>query len=126
MAVFDWGTPPIHSTWVEVATPSSGAVISEIDSTLLGTSVFRTGQSKAAQVTWIVGGSSNGSYLLEQCLSTGLGSTAVRKVVGVYSPNFQSGQYMTRHVLEKDDRLRIRAASSVALAFGHITVEYLT
>jgi hypothetical protein len=124
MASFDWGNPPIHSTAVEVATPSSGAMIAELDSTVLGTAQFKTGQSKVALVTWVVGGSSNGSYLLEQATSTA--STAIRKVVGVYSPNFQSGQYQTRHVLEKDDRLRIRVASSLTVTFGNIICEYLT
>lgn len=126
MAAFDWGSPPIHSTQGEVATVSTTTLIAEIDSTVLGTAAFRAGQSKVANVTWVVGGSSNASFVLEQALSTGIGATGVRKVVGVYAPSMQSGQYVTRHVLEKDDRLRIRCASTLTIAFGNIICEYLT
>jgi hypothetical protein len=125
MALFDYGSPPIHSTQTEQTNTSTSTLIAEIDSTVLGTAHFKPGQSKVANVTWLVGGSSNGSWLLEQVLSTGLGSTAFRKQVGIYAPAFQSGQYITRHVLEQNDRLRVRA-STLTIAYANIICEYLT
>lgn len=126
MAAFDWGSPPIHSTQTEQTNVSTTTLIAEIDSTVLGTAHFRAGQSKVANVTWIVGGSSNASMLLEQVSSTNVASTAIRKQVGVYTPNMQSAQYVTRHVLEVNDRLRVRCASTLTLAYGNISAEYLT
>lgn len=124
MAGFNWGSPPIHSTQTETATPSTSTLIAEIDSTVLGTAGFRSGQSQIAQVTWICGGSTNATMLLEHAISTALGS--VRKQITVYTPNLQSAQFVTRHVLEKDDRLRVRCASTLSIASASIMAEYLT
>jgi hypothetical protein len=117
MGVFDWGSPPIHSAQVEQTNVSTITLIAEIDSTVLGTAHFKDGQSKLADVAWIVGGSSNAQFLLEHALSTGLGSTGVRKVTGVYTIHSQS---------QKDDRLRVRCASTLTAAFASIQAEYLT
>jgi hypothetical protein len=127
MGVFDWGSPPIHSTQVEqVGGVSTTALIAEIDSTVLGTAQFKTGQSKLAHVTWVVGGTSNAQFLLEHALSTGLASTGVRKAMGVYTLHMQSQEFRSRLVLQKDDRLRVRCASTLTSAFANIQAEYLT
>jgi hypothetical protein len=126
MGVFDWGSPPIHSAQVEQTNVSTITLIAEIDSTVLGTAHFKDGQSKLADVAWIVGGSSNAQFLLEHALSTGLGSTGVRKVTGVYTIHSQSQQFQSRLVLQKDDRLRVRCASTLTAAFASIQAEYLT
>jgi autotransporter adhesin len=127
MSVFDWGTPPITSTQVEVAGGvSTTALIAEIDSTVLGTALLPTGRSKAAHITWTVGGTSNAAFVLEQALSTGLGSTGVRRAIGVYTLHMQSQQFTSRHVLERNDRLRVRCTSTLTSAFATIEAEYLT
>jgi hypothetical protein len=127
VATFNWGTPPIHSTQVEVSGGvSTTALLAEIDSTVLGTAALTEGRSITAHVTWTIGGSSNWAMVLEQALSTGLGSTAIRRVTGVYGLAMQSQQFETRHVLQKDDRLRVRATSTLTSAFATIQAEPLT
>lgn len=127
MGNFDWGSPPILSTQAELTGGvSTVALVAELDSTVLGTAAFRDTQSKIAHVAWTVGGTSNGTFVLEHALSTGLGATGVRSVIGVYTLHSQSQQFESRHVLEKNDRLRVRAASTLTTAFASIRAEYLT
>ncbi len=103
----DWGNRSINSTSGVAGNPSTSTLLAELDSTRLGTVDFRTG--KNFQVSWIVGASTIATYRLEHCLSTGLGSTAIRDVTLVQVPANQSGQYMLSYKLEPNDRLRVRA-----------------
>ena len=65
------------------------------------------------QVSWLVGASTAAIWQLEQCLSTGLGSTAVRDVTFVQTPAGQSGQYVLSYKLQKGDRLRARLQAAI-------------
>jgi len=105
-----WGNRPINSTSLVATDPTTATLIAEVDSTQLGSTSWPSG--KAYQVSWIVGASTAAIYRLEQCLSTGLGSTAIRDVVLVQVPAGASPQYVTSHYLEPGDRLRVRSNSS--------------
>ena len=125
MAWRDWGNPPINSTGAGfVSNPSTSDLVAEIDSTQLAT-ILSGGQS--FMVTWVLGGSTTLTWRLEQVLSTGLGSTAVRDLTLLTTPTGQSGQYTWTYKLEKGDRLRALLNSSVtATAYAKIIAEPLT
>lgn len=110
MAYFESGNVPIMSTGAGYGSdPSTATLLAEIDSTQLGT-ILSGGQ--AFQVTAILGASTNAQWLVEQCLSTGMGSTAVRASVTLITPTNMSGQYTWKWKLEPGDRLRARVNSS--------------
>ena len=85
-----------------------------------------TGQKLPVVVNWILGADTNVTWKLEAALSTGLGATATVDVIFVKTPTAQSGQYVTRHELQKDYRLRARLASTGANAAASIRAEVLT
>ena len=70
-------------------------------------------KGKPFQVLWVAGGSTNLTVRLEHCLSTGLGSTAIRDLTVVYTPSNQSPQYVTTVYIEPGDRLRVRVENSI-------------
>ena len=114
MAYFESGNVPIRSTGAGIGSdPSTGTILAEIDSTQLG-SILPSGQ--AFQITAIVGASTNAQWRIEQCLSTGLGSTAIRDVVTILTPTAMCGQYMWKWSLEPGDRIRARVNSSFTAA----------
>ena len=105
-----WGNEPINSSGGLTANPTTASLIAEVDSTALGSTGWAAG--KSYQVSWIVGASTLAVMRLEHCLSTGLGSTAIRDVVYAHTPSGVSPQYVTAHKLEPGDRLRVRVNSS--------------
>lgn len=114
MSFFTPGTPSVSSTQGLATNPSTSVLIAEIDSTQLA--IVSAGGSNY-QVTWLVGGSTIVTWQLEQCLSTGLDmSTAGRDLIYAWSPLNQTAQYVTKHRLEKGDRLRVRVNASLAAA----------
>ena len=129
MAWRDWGSTPINSTGGSSAdgletNPSTATLIAEVDSTqlaqvALGGSLY--------QVTYIIGASTNVTWMLEQALSTGLGSTAVRDRTYIQTPTGQSGQYILTYKLERGDRIRCRLQSAITgFATAKISAEPLT
>lgn len=79
------------------------------------------------QVTWILGCSTNAVWQIEQALSTGLGSTAVRDVSFIQTPANQSGQYILTYKLENGDRLRARLQTGITgFATAKISAEPMT
>lgn len=124
MSWFDWGDKPITSYdafssgagSAVISNPASTTLLAEIDSTKLHAGLYPGSPSTTAhrtfQVTWKVGASSNGSFLLEAAPSTALGSTAVRRRVIVFSPPNQTAQYTDYWTLQAGDRLRVLVAST--------------
>ena len=125
MALLDFGNPPINSTgFAPIAAGSTATLYAEVDSTQLGTKDFRADQKMFVEVRWIVGADTNVTWQLETATSTALNAGA--DVVYVKTPTAQSGQYVTRHALYKDYRVRARQASSGANGVAYISVEPLT
>lgn len=121
MAEWALGSPPIVqplSTVVVTANPSTASLIAELEPTSSGLyNGLYPGSSTNAhrnfQVTWICGASTNATWRLEQCLSTGLDmSTAGRWSMAVITPSNQTAQYTHRLRLTIGDRLRVRVNSS--------------
>jgi hypothetical protein len=110
MAYFESGNTPIQSTSAPLGSdPSTSTLLAEIDSTQLA-GTLPGGQNY--QITAIVGASTNAQWLIEQCLSTGLGSTAIRTLTSILTPTAMSGQYTWKWKLEQGDRIRARVNSS--------------
>ena len=125
MADFGYGNASYHSTSLGVtANPSTTALLAEIDSTVVDGFV---NARAVVQATWLVGGSTGATWVLEQALSTGLNmSTAGRAQAVVFTPANQTGEYVTRHNVERGDRFRCRHLSSQTGNFAaHIILEPL-
>lgn len=118
MSFFTPGSKAIASTAAPASNPSTSALIAEVDSTQL-----LDVKQQNVQVSWIVGCSTANTLQLEHCLSTGLGSTAIRDVTYVLVPKDQSGQYMTKHYVTAGDRFRVR--TNVALASANAMAKIL-
>lgn len=125
MAWRDWGSTPINSTGSGIVNnPSTSDLIAEIDSTQLG-SVLAAGS--LFQVSYLLGGSTTVVWSVEQCSSTGLGSTAVRDLTNICTPANQTGQYILTYKLEKGDRIRARVQSAfTGYATAKISAEPMT
>ena len=120
----DWGSVPVNSTGGLETNPSTDTLIAEIDSTQLG-AVLSGGS--VYQVSWLVGASTNAVWQFEHCLSTGLGSTAIRDQAFVQTPAGQSGQYVLSYKLQKGDRLRARLQAAITgVATCKISAEPMT
>jgi hypothetical protein len=125
MAFFDWGNQPIFSTgFAPIVAGSTTALFAELDSTQLGTKDYAVGQKGVAQVTWIVGADTNVTWQCEVATSTALNAG-----VNVFFPKTitaQSAQYVTKHELFKDYRIRVRQQSSGANGAASIIAEFQT
>jgi hypothetical protein len=111
----DWGNPPINST----SAPSAGgasttALLAELDSTQLGTKDLGAGQKLMVSVNWTVSSDTVVTLSYGSALSTGMGSTGWVNRVFVDLPGHQAGQFVTRHELFTNYRLRGNILSSVA------------
>jgi hypothetical protein len=125
MALFDVGNPPINSTgFAPVAAPSTASLIAELDSTQLGTVHFATGQSRIVHVYWKVGSDTAVTWQLEVATSTAL--NAGRIIEYPKTGTGLSAQFLSRYVIEKDERLRARMFSTGANAHASICAEYVT
>jgi hypothetical protein len=108
------GNPPITSTQGEATNPTTSALLAEV--TGLGGETKGGGTLYEARV--LLGASTLATFWVEQCQSTGLGSTALREG-GAYLGRrilygtIQSAQYMVRFRAEPGDRLRVRLQAAV-------------
>ena len=110
MAYFEPGNIPVLSTGAGLTTdPSTATLLAEIDSTQLS---MILPQGMPFQITALVGASTNAQWRIEQCLSTGTGSTAIRDLVTILTPTAMSGQYTWKWYLQAGDRIRARVNSS--------------
>jgi hypothetical protein len=124
VSYFDVGNNTINSTYAPVTGPDTTTLIAELDSTLLGTATFRTGQQQNVRVSWIVGADTNATWQLETCTSTALNSG-----VDIFYPKTvpsQSGQYVTAHRIGQNYRIRARLFSTAVNASAYISAEPLT
>lgn len=103
MAFFLPGTPPINSTAGQDTDPSTSAILAELDSTNFGST-----RGGIYHVSVWAGCSTVAELDLEHCLSTGLGSSAIREhTILRVSPNL-TPQYVKVFKLEPGDRIRVR------------------
>lgn len=111
----DWGNPPINSTNLPSAGgASTTTLVAELDSSRLGTVNLATGQKKLVSVNWIVSSDTVVTLSYGTSLSTGMGSTGWVDRAFVDLPGHQAGQFVTRHELHPNYRLRANLVSSVA------------
>ena len=113
MSFFATGNRTINSTGVGDVTsnPTTGTLIAEIDCNDTLAHVRSGGEPW--QAVWIVGTQTTlATFRLEQTLSTGLGSSAIRDLTLVMVSSGQSAQFVTKHSVEPGDRFRIRVNSS--------------
>lgn len=126
MGFRDWGSTPLNSTGGDAGdgletNPSTATIIARVTPAQL------QGQGVLHQVTFLIGASTNVIWQLEQCLSTGLGSTAVRDNTYVQTPANQTGQYILTYKVEKDDFFRCRLQAGITgVATAKISVEPIT
>jgi len=125
MAEFGWGNQSYHSTDLGLsANPTTSALLAEIDSTVIDG--FVGAQGAMVQATWWAGASTNANFVLEQALSTGLGSTAIVAQIVAQTPTAQTPQYISRHLVSRGDRFRVHLLSSfTGNAAAHIQLEPL-
>lgn len=133
MAWRDSGNAPINSTGGYsgstghnglLTNPSTSDIIAEIDSTQFANVTPRGG---VYLVTMELGASTLATWQIEQCLSTGLGSTAVRDLTFIQTPSGQSGQYQLTYKIEQGDRVRARLQSGITgVATAKLSAEPLT
>lgn len=124
MASRDTGNPPRLSTDASLqSNPSSGTVLAEIANL----------EDSQYEVRYIMGASTNCIWRLQQCLSSGLGSTAVVEETAVFTPANQSGEYILNYprlrggIYSTDARFRIVASTAITAQIGvKITAEALT
>ena len=108
------GNPPITSTQGEATNPTTSVLLAEV--TGLGGETKGAGTLYEARV--LVGASTLATFWVEQCLSTGLGSTALQEggaFLGrrVLYGTIQSAQYMLRFRAVSGDRLRVRVGTGL-------------
>ncbi len=125
MAWRDAGNQAVESSVLAVTSnPTTSALLAEIDATQLGSTAWP--RHREYMVTWVCGASSLASFRLDQALSTGLGSTAIRSRTVVFTGANQSAQFVLPYTLEPSDRLRVTVDSSfTGNAFVKIKAEPL-
>lgn len=125
MGASDWGNVPINSTGaVPIAAGSTTALFAELDSTMLGTKDFRTGQSRLYQVRYTLGGDTNITWQVGSASSTALNAGVDEMYIK--TPTGQSGQYVHELTLEQNYRIRVRQFSSGANGAAYISAVPLT
>lgn len=109
MAFFLPGTPPINSTAGQATDPSTSDILAELDSTNFGST-----RDGIYHVSVYPGCSTVATLWLEHCLSTGLGSTAIReRTLLRVSPNL-TPQYVKVFKLQRGDRIRVRPETAIS------------
>ena len=113
MSFFGWGNRSINSPSTGlVANPTTATLIAELD--VNGTNGSVRSGGEPYQVSWILGVATTlATFRCEQCLSTGLGDTAIRDLSVMLVSSGQSAQFITKHNAEAGDRFRVRVASSL-------------
>jgi len=110
----DWGNPPINAGGVTAGGQSTTAVIAELDSTVLGTKNLIAGQKLLVSVNWILSSDTVVTVKFGSGLSTGVASTSWVDLAFAELPGHQSAQFVTRHELFTNYRIRAGLQSSVA------------
>lgn len=134
MSFFAWGPNSIYSapsTGGPVTNPTTATLLAEIDFNSSQVSVPAGG--KTYGVTWIVGVPATvATFLLDHALSTGVGSTGIRRQIVAPVSSNQTIQLFTKHHIDppstansnvqgQGDRLRVRIGSSFT-GSAHATI----
>ena len=121
MSFYDWGNIPVKSTQGLATNPTTSVLVAELVSSEFGTNLAN--RDINYRVTWIVGASTAASFRLERCLSSGVGSTAIREQLIVFTALNQSAQYVSNYRLTYGDRLRVRVDPALASANAAAKIE---
>lgn len=127
MSFFGIGNRTINSTQMGViSTPDTATLLAEVD--LNDTMAHVRDGGEPYGVTWIVGsnGSTRTTFLLDQALSTGVGTTAIRDQTVAVVSSASGAQFYTKHNVFPGDRFRVRVASTVDAANAKIIAEPLS
>lgn len=126
MAWHDVGNKPINSTGITGPTGagSTATLYAELDSTMLGTAFFATGQSRLYQVTYLMGADTVVTWQAGVCNSTALNSGTDEFFPK--TPTGQTAQYVLQHELGPNQRIRIRQQSSGAGGAAYLSAVPLT
>ena len=115
MAWRETGNPPQFSTTSLQAGASTTALYAVISTLAAG----------PYEVRWILGGSTNAAWALEQSTGTAVDAASQRAAIYVFTSPNQSAQFVTTHQIETGDILRARITSTVALIAAQIQAERL-
>lgn len=106
-----YGNPPIYSTTAASGTdPSTSALIAQLEN--LTDDIY--------EVRFGVGASTAAVWRFEHALSTGLGSTAIRKQIVTFTGTNQTAEYIYTFKAETGDRFRIVPLSSFTGTYGGV------
>jgi hypothetical protein len=128
MGAFDYGglgNQSINSTGAPIGAPSTATLIAFLDSTQLGTKDLVVGQHRAYRVNWMLGADTNATWKCEVAKDAGLSSASWVDVFYPKTVTSMSAQYVTNHVLAKDQFLRVRMDSTGSGASAFISAEPL-
>lgn len=111
MSARNWGNGPLFSTTAaSVSNPSTASICAEV--------ILPAGTvpSETYELRWGVGASTSAIWLLEQCLSSGLGSTAIEQQLTVFTGTNQTSEFVTTQtstsVMTGQARFRVRLLST--------------
>ena len=134
MGFRDFGNPPLASTTARSASdPSTSALVAQLIIPVTGS----TNVPSLYEVRYVCGASTGAIWRLECCLSSGLGSTALRladndstsaaQAAVVFTASNQSAEFVLLQKAYPGDRFRVVAFSSfTGTAGAHIEAEALT
>jgi len=113
--------PPVTtpSTLNVASNPSTATLIAQIENV-----VPVNGEARLHDVSWLIGVSTRTIVGLEHCASTSFDPSQIRTRVLVIVPSNDSKQYVTSHLIQPGDCLRMRVRSSFSgNAAGYISAE---
>ena len=115
MAWRETGNPPHYSTTSLQAGASTTALYAVLSTLAAG----------PYEVRWILGGSTNATWALEQATGSTIAVAEQRAALYVFTSPNQSAEFVTTHQIEAGDILRARITSTVALIAAQIQAERL-
>ena len=134
MSARNYGNVPLFSTTAATQTdPSTATLVAELVLPVTGSSLY----ASQWEVRYTVGASTGAIWRLECCLSTGLGSTAIRLTDNdssnafqravVFTGSNQTSEFVFTHKAYPGDRFRVVPLSSLTgTAAATIEAEALT
>lgn len=135
MAIRNYGNVPLVSTTAaSAADPTTSALVAQLELPSLGGSTL---VPTLYEVRYLVGASTGAIWRLECCLSTGLGSTAIRLADNdstnafqravVFTASNQSAEFVLTQQARPGDRFRVVPFSSfTGTGAAHIEAEALS
>lgn len=110
------GALAVNSTAGTATNPTTGTIVAEIRSsgasTAGGLNSSMVPLTQACVYAYLGTSTQATTWWLEHCLSTGLGSTAIRDRTVLITASGQTSQFVKKYDLQKGDRVRVRVASA--------------